>query len=73
MPGMSGLELQEELAAQKQSIPIVVITGERDPDLLARVRAAGVLDLLPKPFNDDDLKDAIERALGGDSRGLGTS
>jgi FixJ family two-component response regulator len=64
MPGMNGAEVQEALLARGIEVPVIAITGHKDPHLVARVRAAGACDLLNKPFDDVELKLAVERALG---------
>ena len=63
MPGLSGLDLQETLATAGQPMSIVFITGH--PDVQAEVKAmkGGAIDFLSKPVNDQDLLDAIERAV----------
>ena len=63
MPGLTGLDLQETLAAAGQRVSIVFITGY--PDVRAHVTAmdGGAIDFLSKPVNDRDLLDAIERAV----------
>ena len=63
MPDVTGLDLQEALAAAGQRVSIVFITGF--PDVRARATAmeAGAIDFLSKPVNDRDLLDAIERAV----------
>ncbi len=62
MPGMSGLELQEQLASSGAPLPIVFITAHADASLRARALAAGAVDFLQKPFSDDALLAAIGRA-----------
>lgn len=63
MPGMSGLELQEELKRRKITIPLIVITGHADiPTAVAAIKA-GAVDFLEKPFRDDALLSCIENAL----------
>ncbi|MEZ4386361.1 MAG: response regulator transcription factor [Candidatus Krumholzibacteriia bacterium] len=66
MPRMSGLDLQQELAARGSDVPIVFITGHGDIDMAVRAMKDGAVDFLPKPFNDQDLIDAINRALDKD-------
>jgi len=63
MPGMSGLELQEELAARKVALPIVIMTGHGDVAMAVRAMKAGASDFIEKPFNDQALLDAVHRAL----------
>ena len=63
MPGMSGPDLQRELARQGQRIPIVFITARKDEVVRARVLAEGAVDCLFKPFSDTELLDALNTAL----------
>ena len=63
LPGMNGLELQRHLASSHSEIPIIFITSYEDDELRARALNAGALDYFLKPFNDEDLLDAIEAAL----------
>ncbi len=65
MPGMSGLELREELKRRGREIPIIFITGQRDETVRARVLKQRVAGFLLKPFNDTDLLAAIKTALQG--------
>lgn len=65
MPEMNGVELQLVLASRGISIPVVVITGQKDSPLAARARAAGARALLAKPFFDEELKQSVEEALQG--------
>lgn len=65
MPGMSGLELREELKRRGREIPIIFITGQRDDNVLTRVLKQRVAGFLLKPFNDTDLLAAIKTALQG--------
>ena len=64
MPGMSGPELQAELARRGRAIPIVFITGQPDESVRPRVLAAGGVACLFKPFSDTALLDAVNAALG---------
>ena len=63
MPRMSGLDLQKELANQGSDLPIVFITGHGDIDMAVQAMKDGAVDFLPKPFDDQDLIDSVERAL----------
>ena len=63
MPGMSGLDLQEQLAQQNINIPVVIITGHGDVPMAVRAMKSGAIDFIEKPFNDEALLDAIRRAL----------
>ncbi|CDM62633.1 MULTISPECIES: response regulator [Rhizobium] len=64
MPGMTGPELQHELAASGKSIPIVFITGVEDEAARVRLMQQGAVDCLFKPFSDDALHQAVKLALG---------
>lgn len=64
MPGMSGPDLQRELDTREQSIPIVFITGHRDATVRPRLIAQGAVDCLFKPFEPNDLVQALNIALG---------
>jgi FixJ family two-component response regulator len=66
LPGLSGLELQRELAAQDNSIPIIFITGHGDIPMSVRAMKGGAVEFLTKPFRDQDLLDAIQQALERD-------
>ena len=63
MPRMSGLDLQKELAGLDSDLPIVFITGHGDIDMAVQAMKDGAVDFLPKPFDDQDLLDSVERAL----------
>jgi FixJ family two-component response regulator len=63
MPKMSGLDLQAELAAIGSDLPIIFITGHGDIDMAVKAMKDGAVDFLPKPFDDQDLLDSVERAL----------
>lgn len=63
MPGMTGPELQEELANQKRSIPIIFITARADEVLFARLLDRGAVDCLVKPFSDRKLREALQIAF----------
>lgn len=68
MPGMSGLDLQERLAAQRIQVPIIFITGHGDVQMAVRAVQSGAFDFVEKPFNDQDLLDRIQKAIVFDSR-----
>ena len=63
MPGMSGPDLQQELAHRSPAIPIVYITGQGDQTLRSRLLALGAVDCLFKPFSEDALLAALDAAL----------
>ncbi len=66
MPGLSGLDLQRELADSGIRIPIIFITGHGDIPMSVRAMKAGAVEFLTKPFRDQDLLDAIAQALDRD-------
>ena len=66
LPGLSGLNLQRELAVRGMDIPIIIITGHGDIPMSVQAMKAGAVEFLTKPFRDQDLLDAIERALERD-------
>src|ERR1700694_1651039 len=63
LPGLSGLDLQEELARADLQIPIIFLTGHGDIRMSVRAMKAGALEFLTKPFDDEVLLDAIRRAI----------
>jgi FixJ family two-component response regulator len=63
MPGISGIDLMQRLAAQGSATPVVLITARSDADLLAKAAAAGGACLLRKPFEISDLVTCIERVV----------
>jgi len=67
MPGMSGPEVQAELARRGRAIPIVFITAQQDEHVRSRLLAAGAVACLFKPFRDTALLDAVNTALGRSS------
>ena len=62
MPGMTGLELQHQLAT-RQLIPIVFIAGQADQTVRDTAMRAGAVGFLPKPFSEDSLLTAVHTAL----------
>ncbi len=64
--GLSGLDLQHELAARNCQVPIVFITGHGDIPMSVRAMKAGAVEFLTKPFRDQDLLDAVRVALEQD-------
>jgi len=68
MPGMSGLELQDELNRRGAIIPVIFITGHGDVPMAVEAMQHGAVDFLQKPFSDQDLTDRIQRALAADVR-----
>jgi FixJ family two-component response regulator len=66
LPGMSGLEFQRELTAAGVEIPIIFITGHGDIPITVQAMKAGAVDFLTKPFREQELLDAIHKALNRD-------
>jgi RNA polymerase sigma factor (sigma-70 family) len=66
LPGLSGLDLQRELAEADVHIPIIFITGHGDIPMSVRAMKAGAVEFLTKPFRDQDLLDAITQAVALD-------
>ena len=67
MPGMNGLELQDELRRRGVAIPIVFMTGHGDVPMAVRAIKAGALEFIQKPFRDEELLSQIRLALEIDS------
>ena len=63
MPGMSGLELQAKLNAERCRIPIVFITAHGDAQMRMQALRAGAVEFLAKPFNDEVLLETVRAAL----------
>jgi len=66
LPGLSGLDLQHELATAQLDLPIIFITGYGDIPMTVQAMKAGAVEFLTKPFRDQDLLDAIQQALERD-------
>ena len=67
MPGMSGLELQQQLNLQGAVIPVIFMTGHGDIPMAVEAMQHGAFDFLQKPFRDQDLLDRIQRAIAKDA------
>jgi FixJ family two-component response regulator len=63
LPGMSGLDFQHKLTEAGVQIPIIFITGHGDIPMTVKAMKSGAVEFLTKPFRDQDLLDAIQRAL----------
>jgi FixJ family two-component response regulator len=68
LPGVSGLEFQDNLAKAGIHIPIVFMTGHGDIPMSVKAMKAGAVDFLTKPFRDQDMLDAVTRALEADRK-----
>ena len=69
MPGLTGLDLQETLAAAGRRMRIVFVSGHADVPMSVRAMKGGAVDLLTKPVDAKDLVRAIERAVAKDVTG----
>jgi FixJ family two-component response regulator len=70
LPGLSGMDLQRELAAANRYFPIIFITGHGDIPTTVRAMKAGAVEFLTKPFHERELLDSIEQALARDRQAL---
>ena len=68
MPGLSGMDLQEELSHADYSMPIIFITGHGNIPMSVQAMKKGAVDFLTKPFDDDELLQAVKRAIEKDSK-----
>lgn len=66
LPGISGLDLQQELAQAGIRIPIIFISGHADVPISVKAMKSGAFEFLIKPFRDQELLDAIQQALDRD-------
>jgi FixJ family two-component response regulator len=66
LPGLSGLDLQRQLADANIEIPIIFITAHGDIQMSVRAMKAGAVEFLTKPFRDQDLLDAVQQAVDRD-------
>jgi FixJ family two-component response regulator len=66
LPGLSGLDLQAELAKADMLVPIIFVTGHGDIPMSVRAMKAGAVEFLTKPIHDQQLLDAVQRALEQD-------
>jgi FixJ family two-component response regulator len=70
MPGLTGLDLQETLARAGHRMPIVFITGHGDISMSVKAMKDGAVDFLTKPFDVENLLDAVQRAVAKDVKDL---
>jgi len=68
LPGMNGLELQEQLIRLGIHLPVILMTGHGDIQMSVRGMKAGAIDFLTKPFRDQDMLDAVTAALMTDQK-----
>ena len=65
MPGQGGLDLYQTLTKRGEYLPAIFITGHGDIPTVVRAMKAGAVDFLAKPFDDDELLDAVRQAVNG--------
>jgi FixJ family two-component response regulator len=63
MPGMSGLELQQELGVRGIDLPVIVLTGHGNVQVAVHAMKAGAVDFIEKPFNNELLLDRVQKAV----------
>lgn len=68
MPGMSGLDLQDELVRRGVTIPMIMISAHGDVPVAVRALKSGAIDFIEKPFSDQLLLDRVRQALQRDER-----
>lgn len=68
LPGISGLDFQEQLAGHGIHLPVILITGHGDIPMSVRAMKAGAIDFLTKPFHDQSLLDAVAAAIERDGK-----
>lgn len=66
LPGMSGLAVQQQLASSGITLPVIFISGHADVPISVRAMKAGAMEFLTKPFNDQELLDAVHAAIERD-------
>jgi FixJ family two-component response regulator len=64
LPDLNGLDLQQQIAADRADIPIIFVTGHSDVPMTVRAMKAGAIEFLTKPFSSDVLLQTIQSALG---------
>lgn len=63
MPGLTGLDLQDALNKANLDLPLIFITGHGDIPMSVKAMKAGAVDFMPKPFEDEELLDAVHQAI----------
>jgi two-component system response regulator FixJ len=64
MPGMGGLNVQEEMRARELHMPVIFVSGHADVPIVVRAFKAGAHDFIEKPYNEQLLLDSVQQALG---------
>jgi len=68
MPGMSGIDLQQQLAERGSALPVIVLTGHAEVPVAVQMMKAGAADFIEKPFQDQLLIDRVHECLAHDAR-----
>jgi FixJ family two-component response regulator len=68
MPGIGGLEFQEQFGELGIRLPVILMTGHGDVPMSVRAMKAGAVDFLPKPFRDQDMLEAVASAIERDRK-----
>lgn len=71
MPGLDGLELQEQLLAAGSALPVIFVTGHGDVPMAVEAMQKGAFDFVQKPFREEDLLERIQAALSADRHARG--
>lgn len=66
LPGMSGIEVQERLAAAGRGTPVIIVTGHADVSSAVRAMKAGAVDFVEKPVNEQEFLDRVQRCVAQD-------
>ena len=70
MPGMSGLDLQEQLSKHDLPLPVIIVTGHADVPMAIRALKSGAFDFIEKPYNDQHLLDRVQEAIAHSTHSL---
>jgi two-component system response regulator FixJ len=70
MPGMSGLDLQEQLSKRNLPLPVIIVTGHADVPMAIRALKSGAFDFIEKPYNDQHLLDRVQEAISQSTQSL---
>lgn len=73
MPGMGGIALHEHMSEHYPDVPVIIITGHADVPMAVERMKAGASDFLPKPFRDQELIDAVNRAMASNNKPTGST
>jgi FixJ family two-component response regulator len=71
LPGLNGIDLQQQISSERNDLPIIFITGHGDIPMTVRAMKGGAVEFLTKPFNDEVLLNAVRQALDRSRIALG--